>query len=294
MDKEQELGRVEANGLRFAYLEQGDGPLVLLLHGFPDTPHSYRPAMEALAGAGYRAVAPFLRGYPPTEIPEQRNVGVEAIGRDAVALIAALGHSSAIVVGHDWGSAAAYYAAAAAPEQVTKLVAIGMPHISTLRPSLRGLWVGRHFLYLRMPFANSLMKRRDLAHVDVLYRRWSPTWRFGPEETAQVKKCFADSDGLDTALRYYRTVRPGQVPAPLRGKIKVDAMVFAGLDDPGFPVSDYERARFKFEAGYEVVALPGGHFVHRESSDAFIEHLLRFVGTAEPQTAGAAEQADTD
>ena len=104
----------------------------------------------------------------------------------------------------------------------------------------------------------------------------------------------ADRDGLDTALRYYRTVRPGQVPAPLRGKIKVDAMVFAGLDDPGFPVSDYERARYKFEAGYEVVALPGGHFVHRESSDAFIEHLLRFVGTAEPRTAGAAEQADTD
>lgn len=272
------LEQVEANGLGFAYVERGQGPLVLLLHGFPDTPYSYGPALQALADAGFRAVAPFLRGYAPTGIPEQRDVTVEMIGRDTVALIKALGHDSAIVVGHDWGAAAAYYAAAAAPDQVTKLVTVGVPHPATVRPNRRILWVGRHFIYLRWPTAGMWMKRRDFAHVDALYRRWSPTWRFTPEETAPVKKCFAEHDCLDTALGYYRAVRPGHVPDVLRGKISVDTLTFAGLDDPALQVSDYERARRKFAAAYEVIGLPGGHFMHRESSDAFVEHLIRFAG----------------
>ena len=63
------MNYIHANGLRFAYLEQGDGPLVMLLHGFPDTAHTWSHQMQPLAAAGYRVVAPFLRGYPPTEIP---------------------------------------------------------------------------------------------------------------------------------------------------------------------------------------------------------------------------------
>src|ERR1700756_3959635 len=91
---------VEANGLKFAYIEEGSGPLVLLLHGFPDTPHSWDDLRPRLAAKGYRAVSPFMRGYRPTAIPE-RDADIETIARDALGLIEALGEKSAIVIGHD-------------------------------------------------------------------------------------------------------------------------------------------------------------------------------------------------
>src|ERR1700683_576905 len=106
---------VTANGLRFAYLEQGQGPLVLLVHGFPDTPHTWDRVMPEVARAGYRVVAPYTRGYHPTEIPPNGPFDADTLGRDLIGLIEALGEKQAIVVGHDFGAGAAYAAAAIAP-----------------------------------------------------------------------------------------------------------------------------------------------------------------------------------
>ena len=79
---EPALKYVQANGVRFAYLEQGDGPLVMFLHGFPDNAWSYRKQLQVFAEAGYRAVAPFLRGYAPTEIPADGVFDPIALGKD--------------------------------------------------------------------------------------------------------------------------------------------------------------------------------------------------------------------
>jgi len=106
---------VEANGLRFAYLAEGEGPLVLLLHGFPDTAHSWDHARPRIAAAGYRAVSPWTRGYHPTEIP-LRDADGRTLGEDVAALIDALSDDGrAIVIGHDWGASAAYPPDFAAP-----------------------------------------------------------------------------------------------------------------------------------------------------------------------------------
>src|ERR1700723_2829079 len=118
---------VDANGLRFGYLEDGSGPLVLMLHGFPDTAHSWDDLRPRIAAKGYRAVSPFMRGYHPTAIPD-RDADQETLARDALALIDALGASEAVVIGHDWGASAAYGAAALGPEQVKKLFVLAIPH----------------------------------------------------------------------------------------------------------------------------------------------------------------------
>src|ERR1700733_5245221 len=115
---------VEANGLRFAYLEDGSGPLVLMLHGFPDTAHTWDDLRPRIAAKGYRAVSPFMRGYHPTAIPD-RDADQETLARDALALIEALGADDAVIIGHDWGAAAAYGAAGLGRERVTKLFAVG-------------------------------------------------------------------------------------------------------------------------------------------------------------------------
>src|ERR1700741_3439332 len=102
--------RIEANGLEFAYLEAGAGPLVLLLHGFPDTAYSFSAMLPRLAEAGYHAVAPFQRGYYPTAIPDDGDYSVLTLARDALALIAAFGKQTAVIVGHDWGASSGYVA----------------------------------------------------------------------------------------------------------------------------------------------------------------------------------------
>ena len=89
-------GQVHANGLRFSYLEMGKGPLALLLHGFPDTPHGWAEFMPVLAAAGYRVVAPFTRGYAPTEVPATSATTTEELAADALALMTALVHDKAI------------------------------------------------------------------------------------------------------------------------------------------------------------------------------------------------------
>src|SRR5207249_7303800 len=95
---------VQANGVRFAYLEQGNGPLVMFMHGFPDNAWSYRKQLQVFAGAGYRAVSPFLRGYAPTEILADGIFDPIALGLDLEALIAVLSDDGqARVVGLDWG-----------------------------------------------------------------------------------------------------------------------------------------------------------------------------------------------
>src|SRR5258707_10001114 len=101
---------VDANGLKFAYLEDRSGPLVLMLHGFPDTAHAWDDLRPRIAANGYRAVSPFMRGYHPSAIPDHDS-DQETLARDPLALIDALGAREAIVIGHDWGASAAYGAA---------------------------------------------------------------------------------------------------------------------------------------------------------------------------------------
>lgn len=131
-----EIRFVDANGLRFAYLEEGSGPLVLLLHGFPDTAHTWDDLRPRLAAKGYRAVSRCLRGYHPTAIPAT-DADQETLARDPLALIEALGARDAVVIGHDFGATAAYGAAALGPDRVTKLFVIAIPHPATLKPTLK-------------------------------------------------------------------------------------------------------------------------------------------------------------
>jgi pimeloyl-ACP methyl ester carboxylesterase len=264
---------VQANGLRFAYFEEGSGPLVLLIHGFPDTAHTWDAVRPALAAAGYRAVSPFTRGYAPTEVPATEAFDTDTLGRDVLALIEALGADRAIVVGHDWGASAAYAAASMGPERVERLVTLAIPHPASLRPSPGLLWSGRHFFVLSRKGAARRLRESGLAYIDTLVKRWSPAWDVPPGETDAVKAAFREPGSLEAALGYYRAVglRP---PASLRKRIRVPTVSFAGTDDI-VPPEAFDRAASWFTAGYEVVRMPGGHFMHREHPERFNEELLR-------------------
>lgn len=267
---------VEANGLRFGYLERGQGPLVLLVHGFPDTAYTWDRTLPALAEAGYRAVAPFTRGYFPTQVAADGAYDADTLGKDIVALIAALGAKDAVVVGHDWGAIAAYSAAAMTPESVRLLVTLAVPHPRAMKPTPKLLWAVRHFFPLRRKSAAARVRRKDFAYVDTLVKRWSPAWQDIPAgETTRVKAAFSEPGCLEAACAYYRTMSL-RLPAGHKLPITVPAVAFAGTHDIVAPRA-YEKARHCFKASYEVVQVPGGHFMHREHPDPFIPELVRVI-----------------
>lgn len=263
---------LDANGLRFAYIEEGQGPLVLLLHGFPDTARTWDDVRPRIAAKGYRVVSPWMRGYKPTALPE-RDADLETLGRDALALIEALGESSAIVIGHDWGGGAAYAAAAIEPTRVKKLFVVGIPHPGALKPTLKALWGARHFFFYKLPGAARRFAKNDFAALPVIYKRWSPLWDPPAQEFAPVRETFADRASLDAAFGYYRQLR-FRPQSFMRQMIEVPTVVFAGLDDNIAKPSDYAGAKRIFAADYVVEEIRGGHFMHREHPAQFAERLL--------------------
>ena len=121
---------VESNGIRMYLAEQGEGPLVILCHGWPESWYSWRHQMAALADAGYRAVAPDQRGYGQTDAPK----AVEAyhilhLTADIVGIVHALGEEQAVIAGHDWGSPVAWYCALLRPDMFRRLVLLSVPYL---------------------------------------------------------------------------------------------------------------------------------------------------------------------
>jgi pimeloyl-ACP methyl ester carboxylesterase len=138
------------------------------------------------------------------------------------------------------------------------------------------LWRMRHFVPLRRGAAADRIRKGDLAYIDTLWRRWSPAWRDLPaSETAQVKQAFAHPGCLEAACAYYRAISM-RLPASLRAPIRVPTVTFAGEHDL-LPARAFEKARRCFEASYEVVQVPGGHFLHREHADGFATELVRVL-----------------
>ncbi len=119
---------VSANGLRHHVVDEGRGPLVLLLHGFPETSHAWRHQVRALAAAGFRAIAPDVRGYGETDSPaDVRDYRLSVLVDDAAGIVEALGEKRAVVVGHDWGASIAWECARRRPEVFHAIAAMSVP-----------------------------------------------------------------------------------------------------------------------------------------------------------------------
>lgn len=272
-------GTVTANGASFGTLEAGEGPLVLLLHGFPDNAWTWEHQLVSLAREGYRAVAPFLRGYAPTDVPAE-GFDIEDLTSDVRSLIEALGERSARIVGHDWGALAMMHAAALYPDVVTRAVSIGVGHPRTvvnIFTSPEQLHYAFHvWLFQVEPFAEPALRSNGLALIDYLWNHWS---KQVPDQRHldRVKQTLSQPGVIPALLSYYRRLvriprdKPGFYKAATQN-IKVPTLVVYGEDDPARAVSENERPYFDGE--YRRVVLPdAGHFVHREQP----EHLTRLV-----------------
>ncbi len=285
-------GTVAARGLTFHTLEEGNGPLALCLHGFPDHARSFRHQLPMLAAAGYRAVAPAMRGYAPTGPAPDGRYQSAALALDAVALIEALGYDDAIVIGHDWGALAAYGAALAAPKRVRKLVTAAVPYgaqvstaFMTSYDQQRRSW---YMFFFQTPFADVALAHDDFAFLERLWRDWSPGWQFPAAEMTALKETFRQPGVAAAALAYYRAMLNPALQDPalaeLQGRIllepiQVPAMVLHGANDGCMGAELVEGMAAYFPRGLRIEIVPGsGHFLHQERPDvvnALIADFLR-------------------
>lgn len=268
---------IEANGLTHAVIDEGAGPLVLLQHGFPDSPHTFDALAAALVADGYRVVRPWGRGITPSQQPKGDAYGAHDLSGDLVALIPALGAETAVVLGHDFGASAAWGAAHLAPERIDKLIVAAIPHPATLKPDLAKIWGARHFVANRVPWAARRFRKNDFAEVREMYERWSPGFDWPESEFEAAKNAYADPKALDAALGYYRKLGPW----PFRGRVAVETLVLGGLTDGVATTKDFEQSPRRVSAPCTVKMLPGGHFLHREHPEPFIAAVREFLGPAQ-------------
>jgi pimeloyl-ACP methyl ester carboxylesterase len=266
-------------GRKYVLAQAGEGPDIVLLHGFPDTPYSWREIASALVAAGWRVSLPWLRGYHPETIVPGIGYGADALAHDGAGVIEAIGASSAVLVGHDWGAFVTYTAASLAPDRVRAIVTVGIPHPSVLRPTPAGLWEIRHFAALKLPWAARTARRNDFAYFERLYRRWAPHWTGSErDETLSIaKRALWSPATLDGAISYYRDAALGRLPEPIGSVPAVPGLIIGGDHGPGHGL--YERTAELLPEPSRALIVPGaGHWPHRENSALVLPQLLEFLG----------------
>ncbi|MGH8530969.1 MAG: alpha/beta fold hydrolase [Nevskiales bacterium] len=283
-------GEISANGLRFAYLEQGQGPLVLLLHGFPDNAYTWERQMPALAAAGYRVVAPFLRGYPPTEIPANGYYDLATLATDIKCLIEGLNDGQpCLLVAQDWGAAISYGVLGAYPEWIRRAVILAVPHPAqvrrTLKKSPKHAIRSFHWFLFQLPWLpERLCRANDFAFIEWLWKLWSPAYA-DYAHVAQIKQMMAQAGALEATLAYYRAMmnprRFNPTLIEVRGRLNrpvtVPTRVLCGSRDMRGEMLPGQRDLFV--GPYEWAIVEGaGHFLHREKPEQVNQLILEWLG----------------
>ena len=286
---------VTANGTRFHVATCGDGPLVLLLHGFPEFWWTWRHQLTALSAAGFRAVAADLRGYGASDKPP-RGYDLITAAADAAGLIRSLGEANAVVVGHDWGGLVAWTLASYFPKAARRLAVVSMAHPLQLRATVLGGPLGLsprtgYPLGFQVPMLPERQLVRDgAARVGEYLSAWSsPGWP-DPETERVYRRAMRIPPVAHTALEYHRwfvrsTFRTDglQYARHMRAPVQAPTLHLHGAADPCLPAALARGAGRYVEAPYRWKVLDGlGHYPHEERPEAFNAELVGWLTDPEP------------
>lgn len=267
--------------VRLHYVEAGEGPLVVLLHGFPQFWYMWRAQIPALVDAGFRVVAPDMRGYNLSEKPGRvLDYRVELLARDVERLILALGAESAVVVGHDWGAIAGWFTAMRYPERVAKLAILNVPHpVRFVRglfklEQLRKSW---YVFALQMPGPPGRRIEREVFARFLLDIRRDPArpGTFGEEDIERYTEAMARPGSLTAACNYYRALvrrNPATTRAMLK-KIEAPTLVIWGERDR-YLSPDLAEPNRSWVPNLRVERLPNASHWVAEDSPAEVNTLL--------------------
>jgi len=292
------LRHVEAGVLKIAYFEAGpaDGPVVLLLHGFPYDIHSYVDLAPMLAERGCRVIVPYLRGYGPTRFlsaATPRSGEQAAIGADLMALMDALSVPRAVFAGYDWGGRAACIGAALWPERCIGLVSVNSYQIQDIANALSParperevpLWYQWYF-QIERGRAGLAADRRGITRI--LWRQWSPNWQFDEVMLERTSVAHDNSDYVDVVIHSYRhrygladgDPRYADIQRRLAAlpPITVPAITLDGDADGVVPATDGSASAAKFSGPRVHRVIPrAGHNLPQEAPEEFAVAVMELV-----------------
>lgn len=265
----------QVNGIRIHYVKMGKGPLLILLHGWPQTWYEWDKVMPPLASK-FTVIAPDLRGLG---LSEKTPTGYDkhTIANDIAALIKHFGESSAFVVGHDMGGKTAYVLSLLYPELVKKLVLVDcMPPGSENMDSAKGgMW--HYGFHMAADFPEMLTKNREKEYISAQMRKWSHKKEaITPEAIAEYAKYYATPGGMTAGFNYYRALPEDAkfVSAYSDKKFSMPVLTIAGR----YGVSDnlFKAMKSKADNLNGVIVEDSGHFVPEESPTFLVENILNF------------------
>ncbi len=293
------LNEIKTPVLRMAYEESGPkkGERILLVHGWPDSPRTWDKVLPYLHEAGYLTIAPYLRGYGPTEFRDpllgrrpRRTGQAVALAQDMIDLADKLGMRQFHIVGHDWGARAAYVLAALHPQRLKSAVAVSVSFVPAPRP-LPTYAQSRAYWYqwlLNTPTGEKLLREDPVAFGKAQWDSWSPRGWYTQAELEEAARSWSGKNYPDVVLQYYRSTWNPEALDPryqvLHDRLQAVTVLntpttlIHGMEDTCVLPETTDGAERNFAANYKRVLLDGvGHFPQRENPRASAEAILRHL-----------------
>jgi len=288
---------IQTSVLEIAYEDEGppDGRAVVLIHGWPDAPRGWNQVAQILHVDGFRTIAPYLRGFPPTRFRSadtpRFGAGV-ALAEDAIDLADALGLDRFAVVGHDWGARAAYTISALFPDRVSAVIALALGYQPRGMFNIPDFAQSRRFWYqwlLCIDGGAEAVRRDPVGFARIQWDTWSPSGWFDEKEFATTAEGFSDPDWIAVTLNAYRArwlggeAKDSHYDSLQRRLQEVESlstltlMIQGGSDYCDDPIESEGQDRF-FTEKYDRLLLEGvGHFPHRETPKQVAEAIIGWL-----------------
>jgi pimeloyl-ACP methyl ester carboxylesterase len=274
---------ITANGMKLHCVTQGNGPLMLMLHGFPEFWYSWRHQISEFA-KDYKVVAPDLRGYNDSDKPKEQSAYVmEEFVKDVEGVINGLGYESCVLVAHDWGGAIAWFFAYAHPEMVEKLIVMNIPHPAKFSEALRSNPQQRqrswYIFFFQMPVLPELwLQWNNYQLIDEFFTGMAvDKSAFTREDIEAYKDAAAKRGALTAAVNYYRNVFQGFFNQPQWGVLKVPTLMIWGENDTALG-TELTYGTEEYVEDFQIRYIPNcSHWVQQEKPELVNQYMREFL-----------------
>lgn len=274
---------ITTNGVALHYVTQGEGPLMLMLHGFPEFWYSWRHQIPEFS-KDYKVVALDLRGYNDSEKPKEQSAYVmEEFIKDVEGVIKGLGYESCVLVGHDWGGAIAWSFADAHPEMVEKLIVLNIPHPAKLAEGIRTpeqMLKSYYIFYFQLPFLPELwVQANDYEWINAAFLGMAiDKTAFSPEDIEAYKDAIAKRGALTATINYYRNIFQGLLLSKKDWRVlEMPTLMIWGENDAALG-KELTYGTQVYVSDFQIRYIPNcSHWVQQERPELVNEYMREFL-----------------
>ena len=279
------------NDVSLSYIQEGEGRLLIFLHGFPDNAHTFKNQIDFFSRRGFKVIAPFMRGYYPSSISYEDQYYSLNLGQDVIEIIKHSGYEKAVLIGHDWGATAAYTAALLDPDRVDKLIIASIVRgtfSKTLISNPDQLKKSWYIYFLTLPTAEEILKHHNFALIRRLWKDFSSEeWKVPEDHIESVVKTLKQPGVIRAAVGYYRCffdlskLSPEEMELQKQlstREIKTPTLYIHGSEWDSHSTELLNDMKSIFTGEFKQMMIQNcGHFMHLEKPSEFNQIIHNFI-----------------